>query len=120
MDLLLLAKVVRMEADSDRPVKSLWRTSSPTIYDKILTPGAAPARAGSPNANDDHGSLYEYLQNQNVEFYVTDPDYFEVRAFEGGHLTQQHFEIGDNNIEVEDDRGRDIDFSGDTQIENYE
>ena len=31
MDLLLLAKVVRLEAASDRPVKSLWRTRSSAI-----------------------------------------------------------------------------------------
>ena len=35
MDLLLLAKVVRMEADSDRPVKSLWRTRSSAITTRL-------------------------------------------------------------------------------------
>ena len=35
MDLLLLAKVVRMEADSDRPVKPLWRTRSSAITTRL-------------------------------------------------------------------------------------
>jgi hypothetical protein len=35
MDLLLLAKVVRLEADSDRPVKSLWRTRSSAITTRL-------------------------------------------------------------------------------------
>jgi hypothetical protein len=32
---LLLAKVVRMEADSDRPVKPLWRTRSSAITTRL-------------------------------------------------------------------------------------
>ena len=35
MDLLLLAKVVRLEAASDRPVKSLWRTRSSAITTRL-------------------------------------------------------------------------------------
>ena len=41
---------------------------------------------------DDAGGLYEHLRLQNVEFYITDPERFNVEAFEGWRLTEEIFE----------------------------
>ncbi len=49
---------------------------------------------------DDPGGLYDHLRQQAVEFYITGPGQFDVESFEGWHLSQQHFEAGDDGEEA--------------------
>jgi len=67
---------------------------------------------------EDADGLYEHLNNGNVEFYITDPDYFCVEAFKGWNLTQQDFDPDAN----EHRRQEYYDILNDYEhgIENYE
>lgn len=47
----------------------------------------------------DEGGLYQHLSDNNVEFYITDPDRFDVEAFDGWELTQHHFDDDAGEIE---------------------
>lgn len=69
---------------------------------------------------DDLEGLYEHLRINNVEFYLTDQDYFEVEAFDGWRLTQQQFEIGEDDFEDQGDWLWEDEYSGHDQRENYE
>lgn len=72
---------------------------------------AAFSKIGGPK---DPNGLYAHLSNNNVEFYVTDPDLFTVEAFENWNLRQENFEP---NAAVQIDWDR---MGFDDVIENYE
>ena len=69
--------------------------------------------------SDDPDSLYEHLRDQSVEFYVSDQDHFEVGAFEGWRLTQDHFEVEEHADDDWADWGPDIEYFDDHDPENY-
>ena len=45
---------------------------------------------------DDKDLLYKHLMQNNVEFYVTDPDIFKIESFEGWNLSQKDFDEEEN------------------------
>lgn len=44
---------------------------------------------------DDNNNMYQYLNSKGVEFYVTDPSFYVVEAFDGWGLEQTDFEERD-------------------------
>jgi hypothetical protein len=71
-------------------------------------------------SQDDRAGLYDHLRHHGVEFYVTDPDCFEVDAFVGWQLRQYHFEIQDDDIEGVDYWDQDDAYYGDDGWEEYD
>lgn len=78
---------------------------------------ASFSKIGTP---DDSNGLYEHLRLQGVEFYVTDPEQYEVEAFSGWHLTQQQFESGEDNLGEMGDWDHDFAYFAGDGWENYE
>ncbi len=69
---------------------------------------------------DDPNGLYEHLRNADVEFYLIDRDRFEVDAFDGWQLTQQDFEIDEDDVDASVFWKDDIGYWGNGGSENYD
>ena len=90
------------------------------IYEVYRRGWDASASFSKIGTADDPNGLYEHLRLQGVEFYVTDPEQYEVEAFSGWHLTQQDFEAGENNEGEIDDWDHHFAYFAGDGWENYE
>lgn len=62
-------------------------------------------------SGDDHYGLYEFLNANGVEFYLTGTKTFSLEAFEGWNLTDQSFYTEDDHLEEDFESYYTADFS---------